>query len=198
MMSPTEFPADRRITDRPSRSRPASGGFARYLLAICIGVVATLVWQSYAEAIKQIIATRAPEFSWSPETKQMIASAMQQLGWTKLPASPENRPAGAETPQAASVAQTTPETVAAKAPADQTVNLEQVQQLARNLSALRQTVEQLAAGQDQMAREIEKLQAADLELLERIPTPPRQAPAVPARKPMPVPSPSSRAPIPSH
>jgi len=62
------------------------------------------------------------------------------------------------------------------------------------LSARRQTVEQLAAGQDQMAREIEKLQAADLELLGRIPTGPRQVPAVPGRKPVPLPS--SRGPIP--
>jgi hypothetical protein len=192
MMSATQFPAERRIADRPSR-RPVSGGFARYLLAICIGAVATLAWQSYGEAIKQTIATRAPEFGWSPAAKQTIADWMQQLGWTKLLAGPENRPSQSETSQA--VAQTTPETVATKAPADPSLNLEQVQQIALSLGALRQTVEQLAAGQDQMAREIEKLQAADLELLERIPAPPRQAPAVPARKPVPLPS--SRLPTPS-
>jgi hypothetical protein len=64
--------------------RLASRGF-RYLVAICIGVVAILAWQSYGEAAKQIIATRAPEFGWSPEAKQMIASWVQQLGWTKPP-----------------------------------------------------------------------------------------------------------------
>ena len=41
--------------------RRGSRGFARFLLAICIGVAGTLAWQSYGEAIKQIIATRAPE-----------------------------------------------------------------------------------------------------------------------------------------
>jgi len=42
-------------------------GFARYLFAICIGVAAIMAWQSYGEAARQIIATRAPELGWSPE-----------------------------------------------------------------------------------------------------------------------------------
>jgi len=47
--------------------RRGSRGFARYLVAILIGVAATLAWQSYGDAIKQIIAGRAPELGWSPE-----------------------------------------------------------------------------------------------------------------------------------
>jgi hypothetical protein len=67
--------------------------------------------------------------------------------------------------------------------------------MARDLATLRQTVEQLAAGQDQVARDIAKLEAADMEILEKIPAPPPPRPvAAPARKPMPAP-PSSRAPV---
>ena len=62
-----------------------SRGIVRYLVAIGIGVAATLAWQSYGETSKQIIATKAPELGWSPETKQMITGWMQQLGWTKQP-----------------------------------------------------------------------------------------------------------------
>ena len=50
-----------------------SRGFIRYLVAICIGVAATLAWQSYGEAAKQIIATRAPEMGWSPDSKSCSA-----------------------------------------------------------------------------------------------------------------------------
>jgi hypothetical protein len=202
MTSPmqSEFAADRQITDRPTHGRPAARGFAGYLLAICIGVAATLAWQSYGEATKQIIATRAPELGWSPESKQMIASWMQQLGWTKPPVAHENtavRPSALETPQASPIAQTAPETVAQKAPTAPSLDPEQVQQIAHSLAALRQTVEQLSASQDQMAREIDKLQAADLEIFERIPAPPRQPPAAPARKSS-MPPPSSRPSIPPH
>jgi hypothetical protein len=173
--------------------RLASRGF-RYLVAICIGVSAILAWQ-YGEAAKQIIATRAPELGWSPEAKQMIASLMQQLGWTK--------PLGAES-KATPVTQTTPETVVAK-PAIPALDPQQIQQIKtdiaavgqvieRHLADVRATVEQLATSQSEMAREIEKLQAANQEILEKIATSPPKRPA-PARKPTPTAQPSSRAPI---
>ena len=154
----------------------------RYLVALCIGVAAILAWQSYGEAAKQIIATRAPELGWSPEAKQMIASWVEQLGWTKPPVVES---------KAAPVTQTAPEMVAPKAPAAPSLNPQQVQQIETNIAAVverhladvRATVEQLAASQDQMAREIEKLQAADIEILEKIPTPP------PKRAPLPRASP---------
>jgi hypothetical protein len=63
--------------------RRRSRGIVRYLVAIGIGVAATLAWQSYGETTKQIIATKAPELGWSTETRQMITGWMQQLGWTK-------------------------------------------------------------------------------------------------------------------
>ena len=164
--------------------RLASRGF-RYLVAICIGVAAILAWQSYGEVAKQIIATKAPELAWSLQTKQMIAGWMQQLGWTK-PLVVERKPAP--------VTQTAPETVAAKAPATPSLDPQQVKQIEADIAAVRQvverhladmraTVEQLAASQDQMAREIEKLQAADTEILEKITTPP------PKRAPLPRASP---------
>ena len=70
--------------------RRRSRGVVRYLIAMGIGVAAALGWQSYGERTKQIIATKAPELGWSPETKQTITSWMQQLSWTKQSASPES------------------------------------------------------------------------------------------------------------
>jgi hypothetical protein len=165
--------------------RRGSRGFARYLVAICIGVAAALAWQSYGEAAKQMIATSAPELGWSSEAKQMIASWVQQLGWTKSPAGSEK--------QAAPVAQTA---VAPNAPAAPAFDPEKIQQMAWDLATLRQTVEQLAAGQTQVTREIAKLEAADVEILAKItPAPPPSPPAAPARKPTPTARPSSPAPV---
>jgi len=166
---------DRLVAIESEMKRRASRGFFRYLLAILIGVAATLAWQSYGEATKQMIATRAPELGWSPEAKQMIAS--WTLGWTKTPAGSEK--------QAIPVAQT--------APSAPSIDAEKVQQMTRSLAELRQTVEQLAAGQDQMTRVIGRLETAVTELIVKIPEPPPQTPAAPTRKPTPVP-PSSRAP----
>ena len=192
----SEFPAGRKIIVRPSRGRRALRALARYLLAICVGIAGTLAWQSYGEATKQIIATRAPELGWSPEAKQMIASLVQQLGWTKPPAGSENTAvqlSAPKTPQAVTAAQAVPETAAgtSKALVAPSLDQQQVQQIEagiasarqtveQHLAAVQQTIEQLAVGQDQVLREIAKL----------------QAPAAPTRKPMPVPPP--RAPIPPH
>ena len=133
-----------------SQTKPrASGAFARYLVAILIGVAVALAWESYGEATKQLIATSAPKLGWSPEAKQMIAGWMQQFGWTN----------SEETPRAAPDVEAA---VAPKAPAAPSIDPEQMQQLTRSLTTLRQAVEQLAASQDQMAREIERLQKARL------------------------------------
>ena len=168
---------DRLVAIENEMKRRGSRGFVRYLVAICIGVAATLAWQSYGDAAKQIIATRAPELGWSPDAKQMIAS--WTLGWTKPPAGSEK--------QALPVAQI--------APSAPPIDAEKVQQLTQSLAVLRQTVEQLAAGQDQMTRVIGRLESAVTELIVKIPEPPPQPPAAPARKPTPAP-PSSRTPGP--
>jgi len=169
----------------------------RYLAVICIAVAGTLVWQSYGETTKQIIATRAPELGWSPQSKETIAGWIQELGWTKSePDTSPVRPAVAGTAQAIqviSVAQTAPEAAAPKAPAVPPVDPEQVQQIMRSLTTLQQSVEQLATTQDQMARQITTLQANDLEILKRVPPPPPPLPpAAPVHKP--TLAPSSRIP----
>ena len=186
-LTQSEFSPGEPITDNPSRARPSSRGFTRYVLAICIGVAATLAWQSYGRATKQIIATRAPELGWSPEAKQTIASWVGQLGWTKPPADPENaaaRPNVPETTQAVAAAQT--------APFGPSLDPRQVHQIAVDLAALRQTVEQIAGSQTKMEGEINNLLLTDMEIFLKIPTPP-QPPAASSRKPMPV-APPTRAP----
>ena len=165
---------DRLVAIENKLKKRSSRGFGRYLVAILIGVAATLAWQSYGESVKQIIATRAPELGWSPQAKQMIAS--WTLGWTKPPASSEK--------QASPVAQTAPTTP--------TLDPSQVQQMTQNLEALRQTTDQLAGGQDQMRRDIARLEAAVAELIAKTPEPTVQPSVVPAHKPTP---PPSRTPI---
>jgi hypothetical protein len=84
----------------------------------------------------------------------MIAGWIQQLGWRKPPAGHENtavRSSVQETPHAAPVAQAAPEAVTTIAAVRQTVE--------QNLAAVGESLEQLAARQDQMEREITKLQA---------------------------------------
>ena len=144
--------------------RRGSGGFARYLVGILIGVATAFAWQS----------------------------------WTKSLADHETtivRPSALETPQAATVAQTSPETVATKAPAAPSLDPEQMQQLTRSLTTLQQSADQIAAAQDEMKRAIVNLASGVVEVLVRLPAPPPQPPAAPAHKPTPTAPSSSRAAI---
>jgi hypothetical protein len=175
--------------------RPRLRAVGRYLTAIVIGIAATLAWQAYGGDAEHVIATRAPELGWSPQSKQLITNFVQELGWTKEPAQTD-APIQATAPQAPQVAPVA-EALAASAPPAPAVDPEQVHEIQLTVAAMRQSLDQIASGQDQMAHEITRLQSADAEILAKIPAPPRQPAVAPAHKPVAAaPSGPSRAPLP--
>ena len=183
----SDFFVDEPITRNPPVPSQHSQWLVRYLLAIFFGVTGTLAWQSYGQVTKHVIATRAPELGWSPEAKQRIARWVEQLGWTKLPTDADNTPNRPIMPQIAQPAKaaTALDTFATK----ESVDPQQVHQMALDLAALRQILEQIAASQTKMAGEINNLLVTDMEMFLKIPAPPAAA----SRKPTPV-APPLRAP----
>jgi hypothetical protein len=91
----------------------------------------------------------------------MIASSAPQLGWLA--------------PQTA----TPPDMIKRAAPTAPSFD----QQQPNAITLMRQSIDQLAAGQEQMTREITKLRAAEQEILDKISMPPPRLPAAPAHKP---------------
>lgn len=57
-----EQPAERRRGGRSSSS--SRGGFSRYVVAIGIGVGATLAWQAYGDTAREMIAGTYPQLGW--------------------------------------------------------------------------------------------------------------------------------------
>jgi hypothetical protein len=156
----SEFSADLRAGE-PSLEPPTRrkrGSFTRVLITFCIGVGATLAWQSYGDTAREIIANSYPQLSWLA-------------------------------PQAA-VAQTVPDTVVPPTPSPDS---QELKAMSLGLAAVRQRVDQFAAqfaaGQEQMTREITKLQAAEQDILQKISAPPARPEVAQARKPVPSPSP---------
>ena len=62
------------------------------------------------------------------------------------------------------------------------------------IASMQQSVEKLAAGQETMARDIARLQAAEKDIRHRISVPPPQPAAAPAHKPVPATTPEQPAP----
>jgi len=166
-VSPTasEFSAD--LSSRPSRDsmikRPslgkrASRSLTRFLIIFCFGVAATLAWQSYGDAAREMIANSYPQLSWLA-------------------------------PQAAPLAQTASDM---PAPAPSATPSPELKQLSLAFATMRQSVDQLAASQQQMADGIAKLAADQQELLHKISAPPPRPAPAPARKPVPLQSSEAR------
>jgi hypothetical protein len=132
---------------RPSLVNRVSRRLARSLIIFCIGVAATLAWQSYGDDARKMIADSSPQFGWlAPQTTRN----------------------GTPSPEL------------------------QFKAMSLAFSAMRQSVDQLAANQQQMAGDIAKLLTDPKELLQKISAPLPPAAASHASKPISVLSSSAR------
>lgn len=156
-MSPTrsEFPAEL-LAGEPSVPPPAPRRRrGRLLTAFCVGVAATLAWQSYGDAAREIIANSSPQLSWlAPQ------SAVAQT-------------AGATTEAVATALD--PQELKVMSLGLAAVR-QRVDQLAAQIAAGQ---EQMTRDFTM------KLQAAEQDILEKVSTPPPQPAAAPARRPAP-------------
>ena len=84
---PYRFGERQLASGRPSIGRRIFRTLTRFSIAVLIGVGATLGWQSYGDAAKEMLAARAPMLAWvlsvsttkSPVVAATAADPMQQL-----------------------------------------------------------------------------------------------------------------------
>ena len=62
-----------------SETKKRGRRFARYLVAFCIAAAGIMGWQSYGEAAKQMIATRALQLGWSQQARQTMRAGSTGL-----------------------------------------------------------------------------------------------------------------------
>jgi hypothetical protein len=114
--------------------------------------------------------------SYGDAARETIANSYPQLGWLA--------------PQAA-IAQTAPATIV---PPVASSDPQELKAMSLDVAAVRQRVDQLVAGQEQMTRDFTtKLQAVERDILDKISVPPPPPAAAPVRRP--VPPPSQAAPV---
>jgi hypothetical protein len=125
----------RKVTnDRPSSGKRVLRTLSWFFMAVLLGVGATLGWQSCSDAVREMIATRAPMLTWLlsvPTTRSPVVIATNPM--------------------------------------------QQLESLASTLNVMRRSVERLVADQEQMAQNIELLQAVEEDIRKKIWfTPPAQ------------------------
>ena len=77
-----ELKNDRFANRQPPRGKRASRPLPRFLITFCIGVAATLAWQSYSQAARQLIAGLSPRLGWlAPQAAvaQTVPDTVEQI-----------------------------------------------------------------------------------------------------------------------
>lgn len=189
------------------RSSPKRG-VAPFLIGLLVAgtiIGAGAAWANYGEAVKPLIASWAPQVGemWS-QVSERFGSTGEQNARTAPSATPDTTEPPPTPPQVTASQPAAPPAVApSAAPASPDVG-QMLQDMARDIASLQQGIEQLKAGQEQMARDNAKLTEqlkASQEQLTRVmaraseqslhPRPPLPAPPKPlastARRPMPAP-----------
>jgi len=160
-------PADLRAPIREQSLRKR-GTLARAAIGVCLGVAAIWAWQSYGGPASDMMASWGSPLGWisarlSPHQTPATQTPDPTSGQAAAPAGVETsapppvQAASQVGSQVGSMAQ--PATTAANEAAAGAADRQQIETMARDLAALRQTVEQLIADQEQLTREIAKLQA---------------------------------------
>jgi hypothetical protein len=206
-MVDTAFRATAGNDDVPSRGRTFGRGLMRALAALLLAAgisAAALSWQTFGFAAKKALV------KWMPQWALTASLPLEKLGWTAnsapsddaTDASPEQTVASAQGAAGGNTADAAPAATATPA-SDST----QLQSMARALASANQEIEalkasiaELKAGQQQMVRDLAKAsdKAAEQIAKPRVATLPPHPP-VAARKPAPLyaPTPTPAAPPPA-
>jgi hypothetical protein len=162
---------------------------ARFSIAVLIGVGATLAWQSYGDEAREALSTQVPSLRW--------------LSVSTTTSVPDGK---GSTPDVA-LRQSTPAAQRQALAAATSSELPQLEPIARDLAAMRHSLDQLVVKQEQMAQNIATLQAAEQDTRQKIlslsqttsvaprkpPKPPAHASPVPSPPPPPVPQSASQS-----
>ncbi len=88
---PSGLNDDQVASDRPSIGRRIFRTLTRFIIAVLIGIGATLAWQSHGDAAREMVVARAPSLGWllsvsttkSPAVAATAPDPVQQLEPTR-------------------------------------------------------------------------------------------------------------------
>jgi len=172
-----------------------------FLITFCIAVAATLGWQSYGDAARELVASSYPQLGWLAPKPAPNAPNAPDMSALVVPAtpSPDQQQLNAMSLDLDAVRQSI-DRIATSIAASQEQITRSVDRIAASITTSQEqimhSVERLTAGQEQMTREITKLQETEQYILYKnseSPPPPAPAPAR-ARAPRPLQAPATPTP----
>jgi hypothetical protein len=164
----------------------------RFLIIFCIGVAATLAWQSYGDAAREMIANSYPQLSWLASQAEPVAQNAPDIVALAAPVapSPDQLRLNATSLDLDAVRQSI-DRIANEMATSQEQMTRSIDRMAGRVAAsqeqITRSVDQLAVSQEWLTREITKLEEIEQSIRYRNsePSPPSPRPAsAPAPKPV--------------
>jgi hypothetical protein len=187
---PAVGPADLKNDRLPNVRKPPGKRALRMLsvlpITFCIGVAATLAWQSYGDAAREIVANTYPQLGWlAPQGEPVTqnAPAAVAVAATALDQQQLNAIAIDLEAMRQSIDGIAPGIVAGHEQMVRTID-----RIGATQEQLARTIDQLTASQDQVMREIAKLQTVEQYILYKSSEPPPRPAPSQTRNPVPRPS----------
>ncbi len=185
---PADQKNDRSPIGRRSLRKRASRTLSRFLITFCIGVGATLAWQSYGDAAREMIANSHPQLGWLGPQAEPAAQNTPDMIALAAPAAPSlDQQLNAMSIDLEAVRQSI-DGIAPGIVAGQEQMARSIDRIAATQEQIARSVGQLTAGQEQVTREITKLQAVEQYVLYKNAEPPSGPAPAQARNPVPRPS----------
>ncbi len=184
-VSPADLKNDRLPNGRRSSRKRALRTVSSLLIAFCIGVAATLAWQSYGDAAREIIAHAHPQLGWLVPQGEPVTQNAPDTVTVAGPAAPafDQQQLDAMSTDLETVRQSIDRIVPGQEQMARSID-----RIAATQEKMARTVDQLTASQEQVMREITKLQAVEQYILYKSSEPPPRPAPAPARSPAPRPS----------
>ncbi len=188
-VSPADLKNDWSPNGRRSLRKRALRTVYSLLITFCIGVAATLAWQSYGDAAREIIANAHPQLGWLVPQGEPVTQNAADTVTVAGPAAPafDQQQLNAMSTDIETVRQSIDRIVPGIV-AGQEQMARSIDRIATTQEQLTRTVDQLTASQEQAMREITKLQAVGQYILYKSSEPPPRPAPAPARNPSPRPS----------
>jgi len=137
-------------------------------ITFCIGVAATLAWQSYGEGARKAIASSFPRLGWLASQAAPVAPGTSDIFKPTASAAPSpDQPQPDATSLDLDEVRQSVDRIATGIAATREHMTQSVERIAASQERIAQTVDQIATGQEQMKREITKLQAIEQYILYR-------------------------------
>jgi hypothetical protein len=162
-IDPADLKNDQFQSERPRLGKRVPLAVA--LITFCIGVAATLAWQSYGDAARKAIASSFPRLGWfAPQSGSEVQNTPDIPAPTASGSFPDQQQLNAMSLDLDAVRQSVNQ-IATSIATGQEQMTRSVDRIAASQEQMARAVEQLTDGQEQVTREITKLQATEQYIL---------------------------------